>query len=99
MKFLAAIAAVFLAIVSPSVAAGAPAKPAAAKRIVLPTDVRPDRYDIYVNPDAANLTFTSTAKIDLTVVRATDRIVLNAADLTFGEVRLSGQAAAPRIVL
>jgi len=99
MKFLAAVAAVLLATAAPALAAAAPAKPAAAKRIVLPTDVRPDRYDIYVDPDAANLKFTGKARIDLTVVRATDRIVLNAADLTFGAVSLSGQSAAPKIVL
>jgi aminopeptidase N len=99
MKFLAAVATVFLAVASPALAAGAPVKPAAAKRIVLPTDVRPDRYDIRVNPDAANLKFTGQARIDLTVLRATDRIVLNAADLTFETVSLSGQAAAPKIVL
>ncbi|TAJ74869.1 MAG: M1 family peptidase [Phenylobacterium sp.] len=99
MKFLAAVAVVFLATAAPALAVAAPAKPAAAKRVVLPTDVRPDRYDISIDPDAANLKFSGKAKIDLTVVRATDRIVLNAADLTFGEVRLSGQAAAPKVVL
>ncbi|MBU1377548.1 MAG: M1 family metallopeptidase [Alphaproteobacteria bacterium] len=99
MKFLAAVALTFLAIASPALAAGAPAKPAAAKRIVLPTDVRPDRYDIHLAPNAEALTFKGVARIDLTVVRPTDRIVLNAADLTFGKVSLSGQANAPRIVL
>jgi aminopeptidase N len=99
MKFLAAVAALFLATAAPALAVAAPAKLAAAKRVVLPTDVRPDRYDIYVRPDAANLKFDGKAKIDLTVVRPTDRIVLNAADLTFGAVSLSGQPAAPRIVL
>ncbi|HEX7886180.1 MAG TPA: M1 family metallopeptidase [Phenylobacterium sp.] len=100
MKFLAAVAAAVLATAAPALAvAAAPTKPAAAKRIVLPTDVRPDRYDIYVAPDAANLKFTGKAKIDLTIVRSTDRIVLNAADLVFGRVSLSGQSAAPKIVL
>lgn len=99
MKFLAAVAAVVLATAAPALAAAAPAKPVAAKRIVLPTDVRPDRYDIQVAPDAEKLTFTGKAKIDVTVVRPTDRIVLNAADLTFGKVSLSGQTAAPKVVL
>ena len=99
MKFLAAVAAVLLATAAPAVATAAPAKPPMSKRIVLPTDVRPDRYDIYIDPDAANLKFTGKARIDLTVVRTTDRIVLNAADLTFGKVSLSGQAAEPKIVL
>ncbi len=99
MKFLAAVAAVLLATAAPAFAGAAPAKPVASTRIVLPTDVRPDRYDIRVAPDAAKLTFTGQARIELTVVRPTDRIVLNAADLTFGKVGLSGQPAAPKIVL
>lgn len=98
MKFLAAVAAIFLATAAPALAA-APARPAAAKRIVLPTDVRPDRYEIIVTPDAANLAFTGSARIEVTVVRATDRIVLNAADLTFAKVSLSGQSVTPKVVL
>ncbi|MBL8556040.1 MAG: M1 family metallopeptidase [Phenylobacterium sp.] len=97
MKFLAAFAAAFLAASSPVWAAHA-APPTAAKRVVLPTDVRPDRYEIHVVPDAARLTFDGHVKIALTVVRPTDRIVLNAADLTLGKARLSGAEAAPRVV-
>jgi len=99
MKFLAAVAAVVLATAAPALAVAAPAKPAASKRIVLPTDVRPDRYDITIRPDAEKLTFTGQARIELTVVKPTRRIVLNAADLTFGKVSLTGQDVAPKIVL
>jgi len=100
MKFLAAVAAAFLAVGSPALAVAAPepAK-AAAKRVVLPTDVRPDRYQIRVTPDAENLKFTGHVDIDVTVVRPTDKIVLNAADLTFGKVSLSGVEARPKIAL
>ena len=99
MKFLSVLAAAVLAITTPVLAA-TPARPAAkAQRVVLPTEVRPDRYDIRITPDAANLAFTGHADIAVTVVRPTDRIVLNAADLTLGKVSLSGQTAAPRIVL
>lgn len=99
MKFLVVLAAAVLAASTPALAAG-PAKPAAkTQRLVLPTDVRPDRYDIRIVPDAANLRFIGHVDIQLTVVRPTTRIVLNAADLTFGKVSLAGQAAAPRIVL
>ena len=100
MKFLAAVAAAFLATATPALAmaAAAPAKEAA-KRVVLPTDVRPDRYQIRVTPDADKLTFTGHVDIDVTVVRPTSRIVLNAADLTFGKVALSGVEAAPKITL
>lgn len=100
MKFLAAVVAAFLATASPAaaLAAAAPAKEAA-KRVVLPTDVRPDRYQIRVTPDAANLTFGGHVDIDVTVVRPTSKIVLNAADLTFGKVTLSGVDVAPKITL
>jgi aminopeptidase N len=102
MRFLAALAAVCVALSSPAMAA-APAKPkpkpAAPARVVLPTTVRPDRYEIHVSPDPAKLSFTGHEKIELTVVRATDRIVLNAADLTFQKAGLSGVAAAPKVVL
>ena len=101
MKILAAIAAVVVAMSTPASAA-APAKPpskaAAAERVVLPANVRPDRYVIHITPDAANLIFTGHETIELTVLRATDRIVLNAADLTFKKVALEGHPA-PRTVL
>ena len=101
MKFLAALAAILLAASSPAMAA-TPAKPktpaAAPARIVLPTDVRPDRYEIHIRPAAGSLGFTGRETIQLTVLRATDRIVLNAADLTFQKVALEGRAT-PRTVL
>ena len=93
MKFLAAVAAVALALTLPAAAAAAPAKSAAkAQRVVLPTHVRPDRYDIRITPDAANLRFTGHVDIAVTVVRATDRIVLNADNL-ITLARNSGNAA------
>src|SRR5690349_19615911 len=98
MKFLAVLAAAFLAASSPAWAVPAP-KAEASKHVALPTEVRPDRYAIHVTPDPANLKFTGHIDIDVTVVRATDRIVLNAADLTFGKVSLSGHDGAPKITL
>jgi aminopeptidase N len=56
----------------------------------LPTDVRPLQYTINATPDAANLRFTGRTDIDIQVLRATDSITLNAADLEFGEVSLGG---------
>ena len=99
MKFLAALATALIALSSPAFAA-ATAKPALkAQRVVLPTNVRPDRYDIHVKPNADQLTFSGHTNITLTVVRATDRIVLNVADLSLSAVSLSGQAAPPKTVL
>ncbi|MEW5685542.1 MAG: M1 family metallopeptidase [Pseudomonadota bacterium] len=99
MKFLTALAVAALATCAP-VVAQAEEKPAAAsaQRVVLPTDVRPDRYDIRIVPDAARLAFTGHADITVTVLKPTDRIVLNDADLKLGAVKLSGQGATPKQV-
>jgi aminopeptidase N len=97
MKFAAVLAAVLVAAASPALAAPK-ARPAAPARVVLPTSVYPERYEIHVRPDAEKLTFDGSEKIAIQVKRPTDRIVLNAADITFRKVALSGRAAAPRIV-
>ncbi len=99
MRFLAAAVAVLLAAAAPALADAPAPAPAKAARVVLPADVRPDRYNIRITPNAQELTFDGHVDIAVTVLKPTDRIVLNAADLTFGKVSLSGQAAAPRIVL
>ncbi|HEU0100144.1 MAG TPA: M1 family metallopeptidase [Allosphingosinicella sp.] len=84
----------------------APATPAAEaaqspRRIPtqLPTNVRPLQYTIHATPDAANLRFTGRADIDIQVLQPTDRIVLNAADLEFGEVSLGGGSEASPLAL
>src|SRR3569832_1279163 len=64
-----------------------------AQRIVLPQDVVPDHYDIAVTTDAPHLTFTGSVKIGLKVAKPTRTIKLNAADLTFDHVSLSGASA------
>jgi len=73
------------------------AAPASAARIVLPSDVTPDHYEIAVTPDAAHLTFTGSVKIDLTVHAATRRIVLNDADIVIDRASLAGEADAPQV--
>jgi aminopeptidase N len=98
MKFLAGLAAVVLAASTPAFAAPA-VRTAAPERVVLPDTVRPERYDIRIRPNAQELTFTGHESVAIEVVKPTDRIVLNAADLTFSKVSLSGVATPPRIVL
>jgi aminopeptidase N len=81
------------------------AKPAAkASHVALPTNVRPERYDILIKPDAEHLRFSGHEDVTLDVKAATDRIVLNAADIAFQKASLSGQGAAqgagaPKVVL
>ena len=73
--------------------------PAASTRMVttqLPTEVRPIHYDISAWPDAANLRFTGKVAIDVQVVRPTDSITLNAADLDIKSAQLSGPGGTRR---
>jgi aminopeptidase N len=69
----------------------------AGQRIVLPSDVTPDHYDIAITPDPTALTFAGKVRIDVTVHQATDRIVLNDADIVIDRAALSGEPAAPAI--
>jgi aminopeptidase N len=71
---------------------------AASDRVVLPTAVAPERYEIRIAPDAEHLVFRGQARIALVVKQPTDRIVLNAADLAIQRASLSGLADAPRVV-
>ncbi|MCL1634148.1 M1 family metallopeptidase [Luteimonas sp. SX5] len=64
----------------------------------LPRDVRPVRYDVAVVPHAEKLAFDGKVTITLEVLEPTDKIVLNAVDMTFSSVKLapaSGTAAYP----
>jgi aminopeptidase N len=83
-----------LACLLAAVAQAAAANTAAPAREVLPANVVPLHYDLLVSPDAEALAFKGTVAIDIEVQSATDRVVLNAAGLTFDEVRLDGKARA-----
>ncbi|THD59336.1 M1 family metallopeptidase [Phenylobacterium sp.] len=108
MKFIPAAAAILLAVSAPAWAQ--PAKPAAKAvsapkpaafppHVALPKTVTPDRYAITIRPSADKLSFSGHEDIALTVRTATDRIVLNAADIAFQKAALSGQSAAPKVEL
>jgi len=56
----------------------------------LPRTIRPTHYDVALQPDAATLTFDSKVAISIDVLQPTDSITLNATDLVFGKVGLSG---------
>ena len=73
--------------------------PAGGDRIVLPDDVTPQRYNISIRPDQQALTYTGSVRIDIVVHQATRRIELNAADIGFDRVALSGRAEAPTVSL
>ncbi|MFZ2995230.1 M1 family metallopeptidase [Sphingobium sp.] len=86
------IAAAPIALAAPALAQVAPAKatgPAAGITTQLPRGAAPSHYAIEVTPDAANLKFTGKVTIDVTISAAMPTLVLNAADLTFGDVMLT----------
>jgi aminopeptidase N len=106
MKFVPALAVLLLAASAPAWAAPTHAEPpatakakAVAPHVSLPTNVVPDRFEITITPNADKLTFAGQERIALTVRSATDRIVLNAADIAFQKVSLNGETAAPKVVL
>jgi len=81
-------------------AISAPSDPVVASaRQVLPDTVVPSRYDIQITPDGARMRFDGKVKIAIFVKQATQSITLNAADLTFSKVALSGhEAETPSLV-
>src|SRR4029079_4772878 len=83
----------------PLSAAPGPADPPSAPAVradvptQLPRGVVPTHYEVSVTPDAGALTFRGRAVISIEVLEPTARITLNAIDLDFANVRLSGGAA------
>ncbi|HEY4126564.1 MAG TPA: M1 family peptidase, partial [Gammaproteobacteria bacterium] len=92
MDTSALVSALFLATVSVGAIAAE-----STQRVVLPTDVVPIHYTLAVVPDAAHMSFTGSVQIDLDVKQATRQIQLNAADLSFTKVSLSGMSDAPTV--
>jgi puromycin-sensitive aminopeptidase len=54
----------------------------------LPRTIIPEHYDLVLTPDLSAATFAGTVAITLEAAQATDEVVLNAADLDIGAVRL-----------
>ena len=68
----------------------------------LPRGVVPSHYAIEVTPHADKLAFDGKARIDLNVAEATDRIVLQAIDMSFANSRLvaaDGSSMPARVVV
>ncbi len=53
----------------------------------LPTDVRPEHYALTITPDLKMATFAGVETIDVVTERETDSITLNAAQITFIDVK------------
>ena len=80
--------------VFPSFADAVSLKAVIAEREVLPNSVIPVHYRIDITPDAKGLTFKGSLEIDVIVRQATDKIVLNSADLVIENATLSGEKSA-----
>ena len=92
-----AAAAVLVLAAGSAMAAGPAARPpitAANVTTQLPRGVVPTHYDLAFTPDADKLTFTASVKINVNVVKPTNSITLQAADLTFAKAELTGAGAA-----
>jgi aminopeptidase N len=68
----------------------------------LPRDVRPTHYQVTVTPRAQSLDFDGRIAITVDVLQPTDKIVLNAVDMTFANTTLKpasgkGKALAPKV--
>jgi len=99
MSSLRALAAAFAlgACCAPAFAAAQAAPAAEDHRVVLPTGVTPDHYDILIKPDVGHMTFSGEVSIDLTVRSGADRLVMNDADLVIDKVALAGAKVGPAI--
>ena len=82
------LAAAPVAFVQPALAQ-APVGPAANITTQLPRGAAPSHYAITVTPDAPNLKFSGKVTIDIVVSQPLPALVLNAADLTISDVRLT----------
>jgi aminopeptidase N len=74
--------------------AAKPAITAANVTTQLPRGVVPTHYDLAFTPDADKLTFTASVKININVVKPTNTITLQAADLAFAKAEIAGIGAA-----
>ncbi|MEH3106831.1 MAG: M1 family metallopeptidase [Sphingomonas fennica] len=71
----------------------AAAPPPAAQPGRLPANVVPMHYDVRIDADAKALAFTGQETVTISVAQPTRRILLNAAELNVGAVRLDGTVA------
>ena len=87
LRTLAAILALLLA--APAAGAAVPTQ--------LPVGVEPVAYDLALTPDAAKLTLSGHVAVTLQVAKRTDRLVVNALDLTIVGATVDGAAATARL--
>lgn len=83
-----------------SVLAAAPAPTSAAASSIttqLPHTAKPTHYAVEITPHADKMTFDGKVAIDVSVLQATDRIVLQAANLSLARGTLTQKAASRKL--
>ncbi|MBB4709347.1 M1 family metallopeptidase [Xanthomonas arboricola] len=97
------VTAIALALVGTSpaacVLAAAPAPPSAAASSIttqLPRTAKPTHYAVEITPHADKMTFDGKVAIDVSVLQATDRIVLQAANLSLARGTLTRKGGKPQ---
>ncbi|MCC8668799.1 M1 family metallopeptidase [Xanthomonas arboricola] len=97
------VTAIALALVGTSpaacVLAAAPAPPSAAASSIttqLPRTAKPTHYAVEITPHADKMTFDGKVAIDISVLQATDRIVLQAANLSLARGTLTQKGGKPQ---
>jgi len=67
------------------------------ERVLLPSSVRPKKYQVSLTPDLEHHTFDGSELVELDVKSTTDRVVLHAAELEFHSVQLlqNGKQSGP----
>ncbi len=88
----AAVLAVITPLAGPVVAA-----PAASITTQLPRAVQPLHYDVAITPHADRMVFDGRVSVTVKILEPVTSITLNAADLNFHKVSLSGIKAMPKI--
>ena len=71
---------------------------AAVERIVLPTNVVPERYEITLKPDVEAMSFTGQTAATIEVKEPTETITLNAFQLVIDEAKIRGDNGPPATV-
>ena len=69
------------------------------KPAILPTNVRPERYELTLTPDLATFTFSGEEKLSVEVLEPTTSVVLNSAEIAVQSASLTprgGTALTPR---
>ncbi|RDI98099.1 M1 family peptidase [Dyella solisilvae] len=96
-RLVSAIALALAGVTFTGAALAAAAAPVAQTTTQLPRAVRPTHYAVSITPHASTLTFDGKVTVDVEVLAPTNSITLNAIDMSFATVALTGGKGAPAL--